>query len=152
MNRTILVALGTGAVITSAAAIGINAAIGTAPAAVSRTQYDATLARIRAERPVALAQCASLAAAARELCEAQANAHELVQVADLERSFRRTPDAAREAQRARIDARYQVARARCAAARGFERDQCLISAHAARGRALLESHAPYEIVASRGRL
>jgi hypothetical protein len=67
----------------------------------------------------------------------------MMRVADLEERYRRTEEAARGAQRARIEARYQVARARCAAVGGFERDQCYIAAHAARGRALLESQDPY---------
>ena len=126
MNRAILVALGTGAIITSAAAIGIGAARETPRGAMSASEYHEALAAIE-----------------RETCRAQAVADEMVQVADLEERFRRNEDAARRAQRARIEARYQVARARCAAARGFERDQCYIAAHAARGRALLESQDPY---------
>jgi hypothetical protein len=70
-----------------------------------------------------------------------------VTVAELRRdefASARTRDAARNAQRARIEARYLVERARCPALGGAERDQCLINAHAARGRALLEAAAPYE--------
>jgi len=99
MKRAILVALGTGAVIASAAALGIGTAHSTAPETITRSEYSAVLAR----------------------------------------------DAAREAQRAGIDARYQVSRARCQDIGGTKRDQCLITAHAERGRALLEAQAPYEI-------
>ena len=143
MNRAILVALGTGAIITSAAAIGIGAAREAPRGAMSRSEYHAALAAIERSRPDRALACEAMAAAARETCRAQAMAEEMVQVADLEERFRRTQDAARGAQRARIEARYQVARARCAAVRGFERDQCYIEAHAARGRALLESQDPY---------
>jgi hypothetical protein len=143
MNRAILVALGTGAIITSAAAIGIGAARETSQGAMSPSEYRAALAAIEQSRPERAGACESMAAVQRETCRAQATADEIVQVADLEERFRRTRDAARGAQRARIEARYQVARARCAAVKGFERDQCYISAHAARGRALLESQDPY---------
>lgn len=145
MNRTILVALGTGAIITSAAAIGIGATREVPSAAMSPTQYRAAMTAIEEARPERTGQCADLAPAGREACRAQALADEMVQVADLEERYRRTPDAARGAQRARIEARYQVARARCATLGGFERDQCFIAVHAARGRALLESQDPYSV-------
>lgn len=145
MNRAILVALGTGAVISSAAAIGIGT--GLAPKAVpfTRAQYQAALDTAQASQARRLERCETVATAEREMCRAKVGGDALVQVADLEARFRRTPEAAREAQRARIEARYQVARARCRALRGFAQDQCFIEAHAARGRALLESQAPYEI-------
>ena len=143
MNRAILVALGTGAIITSAAAIGLGAAHEAPQGAMSRSEYHAALAAIERARPDRAGACDAMAGPARETCRAQAMAEELVQVADIEQRFRRTQDAARGAQRARIEARYQVARARCAAVGGFARDQCYIDAHAARGRALLESQDPY---------
>ena len=96
MRRAILVALGTGTIIASAAALGI----GVPPAPQAR-------------------------------------------VSDLAGSFR-TLDSARNAQRARIEARYTLDRAGCAALGGIKRDRCLIAAHATRGRALLEAAAPYE--------
>jgi hyperosmotically inducible periplasmic protein len=147
MKRAILVALGTGAVISSAAAIAIGtAAISTSSETLSRTEYEAALAGIRGTRAEILSACETEAGAvAKEICRTEADASELVRVADIEHSFRRTHDAARNAQRARIDARYQVARARCQAIGGAFRDQCLINAHASRGRALLDAQAPYEI-------
>jgi hypothetical protein len=69
----------------------------------------------------------------------------MVRVAEVEERYRHDDRSAREAQRARIDARYQVARARCQALSGYPKDKCLISAHAARGRALLQAHSPYEM-------
>ena len=100
MKRAILIALGTGAVITSAAAFTSSLAPEPQPAA-------------RGEYQVAMRH-----------------------------------QTAREAQRARIDARYQADRARCDAVTGFKRDKCLIQAHATRGRAMLEAAAPYESVRS----
>jgi len=147
MNRTSIVALGTGAIITSAAAIGIGAAHEPASSAMTRSAYQAALSRIEEARPREAELCARLAAPEREPCRAKALAAEMVRVADLDERYRRTPEATRAAQRARIEARYQVARAQCAALRGFERDQCYISAHAALGRALLESQDPYAVSA-----
>jgi hyperosmotically inducible protein len=144
MKRAIIVALGTGAVISSAAAIGIGAAVSTAPDTMTRQEYEAALAGVDARRQEVAARCDLLAAAQRDLCRAEAGAEEMVRVADIEHGFRRTHNAAREAQRARIEAKYQVSRAKCQALGGYPRDRCLISTHAARGRALLESQAPYE--------
>ena len=100
MKRAIFVALGTGAMITSAAAF--TSSIGSEPQPAARGAYQVAMQH----------------------------------------------QSAREAQRARIDARYQADRARCDTLGGFKRDKCLIQAHAARGRALLEAAAPYESVRS----
>jgi hypothetical protein len=145
MRRAILVALGTGTVISSAAAIGIGAAISTAPNTMTQHEYEAALVGIEAARPQSLARCENLPGVEKDICRAEAGAEEMVRIADIEESFRRTQSAARGAQRARIDARYQVARAKCAAQAGLKRDKCLISAHAVRGRGLLEAQAPYQV-------
>ena len=144
MRRTVLVALGTGTVIASAAALGIGVALTPEKQAPSRVAYEAAFAGIDAARPHALARCEAIAGNGKELCRAQAGAAETIRAANLESRFRRTQDSARNAQRARIEARYLVDRAACGVLGGFKRDRCLIAAHATRGRALLEAAAPYE--------
>lgn len=99
MKRAILVALGTGAVITSAAALSIGTASSQPISPVARSEYEVA----------------------------------------------RMAWSAREAQRARIYARYADARARCEPLGGARRDRCLIDAHAEKGRALLAAHAPYQM-------
>ena len=144
MRRTILVALGTGAVITSAvAAIGFGSGFNSGEA-LEAGQYRAALAQIAQERREEQERCAALNGHAREACRVSAEANEAARAAELEAGYRRTHAAARAAQRARIDARYTVARAKCAPLGGFARDQCLVEAHALRGRALLEAQVPYE--------
>jgi hypothetical protein len=101
MTRAILVALGTGTIITSAAAIGIGAAREAPAQTLSRPHSRAEVARVQ--------------------------------------------QAARERQRALIEARYELTKAHCAPLRGYQHDSCLIEAHAARGRALLESQDPYVV-------
>lgn len=54
-------------------------------------------------------------------------------------------EAARDAQRAMIEARYQEDRSRCDALSGSRRDDCLIDAHARKGRSMLEAAAPYSV-------
>lgn len=143
MRRAIVVALGTGAFISSAAALSVGGAedlVG-----IGRTEYESRLRGLEAARPAALARCEALPAAAdKELCRAEAQAHDMVRVAELEQGYRRTQESARALQRARIDARYQVDRARCGTLGGFRRDQCLVQAHATRGRAMLQAASPYE--------
>lgn len=144
MRRAIFVALSTGAVITSAAAIGIGAA-DTAPQSISDAQYRSALAGVEAASAGLTARCGPLTGSDREICLTEAAAREMVLVAELEARYRGTEISARALQRARIDARYQVDRARCGTQSGIKRDRCLIRAHAIKGRALLEAAAPYEV-------
>jgi hypothetical protein len=97
-KRAILVALGTGLVISSATALDIG---------------------VRAAAPVAAPD-------------------DVVQVA-------RTREAARSAQRDRIQARFVAEREQCAQLRGYQREKCVVKAQANRGRALLDAAAPYEV-------
>ena len=144
MRRAIVVALGTGAFISSAAALSLSGAEEPRKD-MNRGEYEIALRGIEAARPARLARCEALAAADRELCRTEAQARELVRVAEIEQDFRRTQQSARALQRARIDARYQVERARCGLqAAGFRREKCLVKAHANRGVAMLEAAAPYE--------
>jgi uncharacterized protein (DUF1501 family) len=144
MRRAIFVALSTGAVITSAAAISIGAA-GSDSQSLSRAEYESAMHAIAASRERLSARCETLAGHEREVCVTEAAAHQMVRVAEIEANYRRNEASARALQRARIDARYQVDRARCAAHGGLKRDRCLIRAHATKGRALLDTAAPYEI-------
>jgi membrane-bound lytic murein transglycosylase B len=147
MKRAIRIALGTGTIIAGAAALSIGAAFHAAPQEeiIGRTQYNAALAGIEAARPLVQARCERQSAAGREQCRAQAEADEMLRVAQIENGFRRDRESARGEQRARIEARYNVERAKCVALGGLQRDRCQITAHATRGRALLELAAPYEI-------
>jgi hypothetical protein len=143
MKRAILIALGTGALISSAAAIGIGMASAGAPEALTRASYEEGLAETRAIHATAMRACEGLRTGERDTCRAEADAAAAIRGADLRVAFERTEAAARDAQRTRIDARYQIRRAHCQAQGGFRRDKCAISAHAERGRALLDVAAPY---------
>lgn len=144
-TRAIVVALGTGAFITSAAALSIGGNDASMQE-LDRHGYEASLRGAQAAREARLGRCEALAAANdRDYCRTEAQALDLVRVAEIEQSFRRSEQSARALQRARIDARYQVDRARCAAVPGgMQRETCLVKAHATRGRALLQAAAPYE--------
>lgn len=143
MRRAIFVALSTGALITSAAAIGIGAA-GTEQT-ISREQYESALRGLEVARATLAARCGTLVGSDRETCLAEGAAGGMVLAAEIEDRYRASEASARGLQRARIDARYQVDRARCGAHSGIKRDRCLIRAHATRGRAMLDAAAPYEV-------
>lgn len=145
MNRATLVALATATAITSAAGIGIGAADEPSPQGMKHADYLAARSRLDAQRASALAACAKRPAAERDACAARADADADLRSADLELRYRRSPEAARDAQRARIEARHQAALARCIPLRGYDHDQCLIAAQVVLGRALLESQAPYSL-------
>ena len=144
MRRAIFVALSTGTVIASAAAIGIGAA-GNEQQSMSRVQYESALSGIESARVRLTARCDAFTGSDREICLTEAAAHEMVQVAEIEANYRRTENSARALQRVRIDARYQMDRARCGAQSGIKRDRCLVRAHATKGRAMLDAAAPYEV-------
>ena len=145
MRRAMLVALGTGAIISSAAALAISAAGNEGPASLDRGEYEAALLAIEAAHGPTLARCEILAGHQAEYCRTEAAATRLVEVAEVEAAYHRTERAARAALKARIEARYQLDRARCAPLSGLQRDKCLIRAHAAKGRAKLDAAAPYEV-------
>ena len=144
MRRAIVVALGTGAFISSAAALSLSGAEDSRE--LTRGEYQIALQGLEAARPAHLARCEGLASAVdKDVCRTEAQARDLVRVAEIEQDFRRNEQSARALQRARIDARYQVERARCGLqAAGFRREKCLVQAHAARGRALHEAAGPNE--------
>jgi hypothetical protein len=143
MKRAILIALGTSALISSAAAIGIGMTSAGAQERLTRAAYDKGLAETQAVHATAATACESLRGAEREICRVEADAAAAIRSADLRAEFERTQVAALDAQRTRIESRYQVRRAHCQAQGGLRRDKCAVSAHAERGRALLDIAAPY---------
>ena len=144
MTRAIVVALGTGAFITSAAALSVGSTTGHSAQEMSAAEYRDAVRLLEDSRRENLLRCEGLAAADKDLCRTEVQASDLVRVAELEQGFRRNEQSSRALQRARIDARYQLDRARCGTLGGFKREKCLVQAHAARGRALLDASAPYE--------
>ncbi|HUP97009.1 MAG TPA: hypothetical protein VM073_03665 [Usitatibacter sp.] len=144
MKRAILVALGTGAIITSAAAFSIGAAEDGGKV-LNETQYTSRVRAIQAARAVQGDACATRGGFEREFCRIEADGEHAVRLADAEAAYKRTQQSARAAQRARIEARYQIERAKCGALGGFKRDKCLVQVHATKGRAMLDAAAPYEV-------
>lgn len=142
MKRAILVALGIGAIVSSAAAFSIGAGDG---GSLTQDEYVARLRTIAASGAARLSGCDSMAVPARDFCRVEAEGDQSVGLADAEAAYRRTRQASRAAQRARIEARYQSDRARCSTLGGLKRDSCMVQVHASRGCALLDVAAPYEV-------
>ena len=146
MKRAILIALGTGALISSAAAIGIGMTSAGASGGLTRAAYEQGVAEARAMHASSTVECEGVRGAAeREVCRVEADATAATRTAELQAAFERTREASRNAQRTRIESRYQVQRAQCQSLGGFRRDKCLVSAHAERGRSLLDIAAPYAV-------
>jgi hypothetical protein len=141
MRRAVVVALGTGAIITSAAAFSIGGAETSAP--LTFEGYVSALRTIDAAHDARIARCDLATGFEREFCRIETDSEQSVRRADAEAAFRRTQHSARAAQRAHIEARYQVERAKCAALGGYKRDKCLVQVHATRGRSMLAAAAPY---------
>lgn len=144
MRRAIFVALGTGSIISGAAALGIDAHGGMPTQPLTQREYRAALESIVARAAQASAACERAPAADREYCRVRAEAEQAWREAELQVALRRDRESARNAQRARIEARYHAERAQCAPLTGPRKDSCLIGVHARKGRAMLEAAGPYE--------
>jgi len=130
--------MSTGAVaLIGATGFGIGASVSSTPSMMSRADYESTRTAISVEAAELQLACDGLRSAERHLCQAETRARESVLVADLEARYRGTVTAAREANFARIRAKYDVDRSRCFAYAGIKRDDCVIAAHAERARALM---------------
>lgn len=136
MKRTTLFATLAGALMVSATAYGISAAVDSPRSLMAPSDYSAARKSIESEARLATAKCRDQDGQARDLCKAQARAEELVRKADLESQYRGTVIAATGARLARAQASYEVAKARCRGERGEEKLSCLRSARTEKAKAL----------------
>ena len=136
MKKTTLIATLAGALLVSATAFGISAAVDSPRSLMSPTDYSVLKKSIESETRVALGKCRDQDGQARDLCKAEARADERVKKADLESQYRGTVSAAAEARLARARASYEVAKARCGDHRGEDKLSCLRSARSEKAKAL----------------
>lgn len=139
MKRTTLYATLVGALLVSAAALGISTAVDSPRSLMSPTDFGESRKAIEADARLALGTCRDLDGLPKDLCKAQARAEERVRKADLEANYRGTVAAAAEAKLARAKARYDVARAQCSDQHGEDKLVCLRSARAEKAKALTEA-------------
>jgi len=139
VKRSTLYAVLVGALIVSAGAVGLSAAVDSPRSLMDRNEYLQSKKAIEADSRLNLSKCRDVEGAARELCRAEARADERTRKAELEASYRGTVTAAEDARLERAKARYDVARAKCADKRGEDRLACLKAARAEKAKALAEA-------------
>jgi hypothetical protein len=139
MKRTTLYASIIGALVLSAAAFGISAAVDSPRSLMSPVDYSASRKGIEADAQTTIAKCANLEDRGRDICKAEARASERIRKADLEADYRGTVAAAADARLARAKAQYDVARVKCGGEHGDGKLSCLRSARAEKAKALSDA-------------
>jgi hypothetical protein len=139
MKRTTLYASIIGALVLSAAAFGISAAVDSPRSLMSPLDYSTAKKAIEAESHAALAKCRDLEGQPQDLCKADARADERIHKADLDANYRGTVAAAADARLARAKAQFDVAKVKCEGAHGEGRFSCLRSARADKAKALADT-------------
>ena len=139
MKRTTLIATIAGAILGSATALGISAAVDSPRSLMSPVDYGASKKAIEGETHAAISKCRDLESQARDLCKAEAKADERIRKADLEAQYRGTVAAAADAKLARAKAQYDLARAKCSDHRGDEKISCMRQARAEKAKAFSDA-------------
>ena len=136
MKKTTLIATLAGALLVSATAFGISAAVDSPRSLMSPADYSVGKKSIESDTRAAIAKCRDQDGQARDICKAEARAEERVRKADLEAQYRGTVAAAADARLARAKAHYEIAKARCGDQRGEDKLSCLRSARSEKAKAL----------------
>jgi hypothetical protein len=138
MKRTTLYATLVAALLVSATAWGISAAVDSPRSLMAPSDYNAAKSAIESDARAAIARCRD-DAPAREICKAEARADERIRKADLEARYRGTVGAAADARIARVKARYEVAKTKCASEHGGDKLSCIRNARAEKAREISEA-------------
>jgi hypothetical protein len=139
MKRTTLYATIVGALMVSATALGLSAAVDSPRSLMSPVDYGAGKKAIEGEIRMSIAKCRDLEGQARDLCKVEARADERVRKADLEARYRGTVAAAADAKLARAKAQFEVAKVKCADQHGEAKIACLRTARADKAKALSDA-------------
>jgi hypothetical protein len=139
MKRTTMYATIIGALMVSATAFGISAAVDSPRSLMSPVDYSAAKTAIEGDLRGALTKCRDLEDQGKDICKAQARANERIRKADLEADYRGTVAAAADAKLARAKAQYDVARVKCGGEHGEGKLSCLRSARSDKAKALSEA-------------
>jgi len=136
MKTTTLFATIAGALLVSATAYGIGAAVDTPRTLMSPVDYSVAKKMIEVKAHEAVALCRDQESRQRDICKAEARAEERVRKAELDAQYRGTVAAAADARLARVKAQYDVAKARCGDQRGEDKLSCLRAARAEKAKAV----------------
>lgn len=139
MTRKTLYSTIIGALILSAAAFGISAAVNSPRSLMSPVDYEAMKQSIEVDARTTLTMCRGLQDRAGDICKAEARADERIRKADLEAQYRGTVGAAAEAHLARAKAQYEIAKAKCGDQHGEGKFSCLRSARTGKAKALADA-------------
>ncbi len=139
MKRTTLYATLVAALLVSATAYGISAAVDSPRSLMSPTDYSVAKKAIESQTRTALAGCRDMDGQAKDVCKAEARADERIRKADLDAQYRGTVAAAADARLARAKAQYDVAKAKCSDQHGEAKLSCLRDARSEKARALAQA-------------
>ena len=139
MTRTTLIATIAGALLVSAAAFGISAAVDSPRSLMSPVDYGAAKKAIETETHAALSRCRPLDGQAKDVCKAEARADERIRKAELEADYRGTVGAAADAKVARAKAQFEIAKARCSGEHGEGKLACIRSARSDKAKAVADA-------------
>jgi len=139
VKRSTIYAAVVGALIVSAGAMGLSAAVDSPRSLMDRNEYAQSRKAIEADARLNLSNCRDVEGGTRELCRAEARADERIRKAELEASYRGTVAASDEVRLERAKARYVIARAKCVDQRGEDKLACLKGARAEKAKALAEA-------------
>ena len=136
MKRTTLFVTIAGALLVSATALGISAAVDSPRSLMSPVDFGAAKKAIESEAYAALSKCRDLESQAKDLCKAEVKADERIRKADLEAQYRGTVAAATDAKLARAKAQYDLARAKCSDQHGEDKLSCMRTARSDKSKAI----------------
>ncbi len=139
MKRTTVIGTLMGAMLLSAAAWGISAAVDNPPSLMARSDYDAAKTTIESDARQAQNRCRDLEGQAKDICRAEARADERIRKADLDARYRGTTTASAEAKITRAKAQYDVAKAKCSGEHGSDKLSCMRAAREEKAKALSEA-------------
>ncbi|MGZ5037476.1 MAG: hypothetical protein ACXWG1_00910 [Usitatibacter sp.] len=139
MKRTTLFATVIGALMVSATAFGISAAVDSPRSLMSPVDYGAAKKAIESDAHQALSKCRDLDGRDKDICKAEARANERIRMADLEADYRGTVAAATDAKLVRVKSQFEVAKAKCASEHGEAKLSCLRTARSDKDRALAQA-------------
>jgi hyperosmotically inducible protein len=139
MKRTTLYTTLVAALLVSATAYGISAAVDSPRSLMSPTEYSAAKQAIESQARTALAGCRDMDGQAKDVCKAEARADERIRKADLDAQYRGTVAAAADARLARAKAQYDVAKAKCSDQHGEGKLSCLRDARSEKAKALVQA-------------
>lgn len=109
---------------------------------ISKDEYKAAQSKISAEYKSAKANCASLKANAKDVCNEEAKGNEKVAKADLETRYHPGDKSRHALAIAKADAEYAVAKEKCDDKTGADKTACVKEAKAAAARAKADANAP----------